>query len=176
MGDFLVTLERKRIKNMYLRIKRTGEVQISAPLKTSIKNIHDFIHIKRSWIEKHRQKCLLQLEKETAQDLITKEDFPFHYTKMQQCLAPLLSKWQSIMNVSVTKVDFKLMKSRWGSCHPIKKQITLNLRLIEKPLHCLEYVLVHELVHLFEASHNQRFYALMGHYLPEWKQIKEQLK
>lgn len=99
----------------------------------------------------------------------------WYYLQMEHCLPALFVKWQSIMNVQANQIKIKRMTSRWGSCHPIKKNITLNLRLIEKPLICLEYVIVHELVHLSEASHNHRFHALMSHYLPNWKEIKKQL-
>ncbi len=218
MSGYSVTLQRKPIKNMNLRIKRSGEVRISAPMKTSIDMIHTFLHQKRSWIETHRYR-LQQLEQDAAQHLNTGESIPFlgfpyalylhdtmthpyvqlsdnqiHFfvkpgasqahkallltkfyrTQMETLMPPLLDKWQSTMGVTVTQVSIKHMKSRWGSCNPTKKHITLNLRLIEKPLVFLEYVIVHELVHLFEASHNQRFYTLMSHYLPNWKQIKKQ--
>lgn len=219
MDGFSVTLQRKRVKNINLRIGRTGEVQISAPIKTPLTVIHNFLNCKHSWIEMHRHR-LLQMAPESHKKLISGEYIDFqgrkyqlqvHETQTSQHIAlrenqihffvkpcisqahkellltqwyraqiktvypPLIEKWQSIMGVSVNQISIKKMKSRWGSCHPIKKHITLNLRLIEKPVRCLEYVIVHELVHLFEASHNQRFYALMSHYLPDWQHIKKQL-
>jgi predicted metal-dependent hydrolase len=220
MSGFSVLLQRKRVKNINLRIKRSGEIQVSAPMKTPIDTIHGFIHHKRSWIEMHRSR-LQQVKQAADQHLIAGEFIPFqginygmhlHETstnqriqlnenqihffvkrgasqadkerlltkwyrhQMDDILPPLLDKWQSIMGVTVNQVSIRRMTSRWGSCHPTKKNITLNLRLIEKPLRCLEYVIVHELVHLFEVRHNQRFYALMTHYLSDWKQIKKQLR
>lgn len=219
MHGFSVTLQRKRVKNINLRVRSTGEVQLSAPIKTSMSIIYSFLHNKYSWIEMHRHR-LQQQEKPAPQNLITGEYVNFqgtryalqlhevevnqrielienqlhlflkpdasqtyihlflttwYRTQMQQCLPFLLNKWQSAMGVTINKVSIKSMKSRWGSCHPIKKHITLNLRLIEKPLICLEYVIVHELVHLFEAGHNKRFYTLMTHYLPDWRDIKKLL-
>jgi predicted metal-dependent hydrolase len=216
---FIVTLLRKRIKNINLRIKRTGEIQVSAPLRTPLGVIHHFLDSKYDWIDTH-QRRLQSLASQASQTLATGNYIIFqgqtflldiqevlsmprielngnrciffvkpnasqadkekllnqwHRTQMQQYLPTLLDKWQTRMSVTTNKINVRLMRSRWGSCHSIKKHITLNLRLIEKPLICLEYVLVHELVHLFEASHNQRFYALMDYYLPDWKQIKKQL-
>lgn len=87
----------------------------------------------------------------------------------------LLSKWQEVIGVSICGYNIKQMKSRWGSCHPIKRHITLNFELIKVPLECLEYVVVHELVHILEASHNHRFKAFMDQFLPDWRTIKKQL-
>lgn len=67
----------------------------------------------------------------------------------------------------------KKMKTKWGSCNIKERRIWLNLELAKKPIECLEYVLVHELVHLLERHHNQRFQAYMDQYLPQWRQCRE---
>ncbi|HAS23318.1 MAG TPA: M48 family peptidase, partial [Idiomarina loihiensis] len=67
----------------------------------------------------------------------------------------------------------RAMKTRWGSCNIRSKKIWLNLELVKKPVECLEYVLVHELTHLFERYHNARFYALMDEFLPDWRERKK---
>ena len=87
----------------------------------------------------------------------------------------LIAKWEKTMNLKISELQIRQMKTRWGSCHIGKKKITLNLELVKKPLHCLEYVVVHEMVHLFERSHNQRFKNYMTHYLPSWKAYKQEL-
>ena len=87
----------------------------------------------------------------------------------------LIAKWEKIMNLKISELQIRQMKTRWGSCHIGKKKITLNLELVKKPLHCLEYVVVHEMVHLLERSHNQRFKNYMTHYLPSWKVYKQEL-
>lgn len=97
------------------------------------------------------------------------------YSQMQQRLPSLSKKWESIIGVKPNAYTIKNLKSRWGSCHLVKKEISLNLKLIQKPETCLEYVLVHELVHLLEPSHNARFHALMSHYIAPWKSIKKLL-
>ncbi len=87
----------------------------------------------------------------------------------------LIAKWEKTMNLQIAELQIRQMKTRWGSCHIRKKKITLNLELAKKPLHCLEYVVVHEMVHLFEKKHNDRFKNYMTHYLPNWKVCKKQL-
>lgn len=90
-------------------------------------------------------------------------------------LRGLIKNWEAMMQVHVASYTLRRMKSRWGSCQPLKRHICMNLQLIHKPLVCMEYVLVHEMVHFFEIRHNQRFYAFMDQYLPQWRCIKKML-
>jgi len=96
--------------------------------------------------------------------------------QLSACIPDLITYWQSSMGVQVQAFGIKRMKTRWGSCNPRAGRIWLNLNLIHKPRDCLQYVLVHEMVHLLEPSHNQRFYALMSKFLPEWKICQSYLK
>lgn len=93
----------------------------------------------------------------------------WYQLQMHSLIPDLIKKWQPIMGVSVADWGVKSMKTRWGSCNTRARRIWLNLVLIEKPILCLEYVLVHEMVHLLEASHNARFYQLMDRFMPEWR-------
>ncbi|KTD75503.1 M48 family metallopeptidase [Legionella waltersii] len=89
--------------------------------------------------------------------------------EMSNLLPKLIQKWEPVLSVEVAQWGIRQMKTRWGSCNTRDKRIWLSLKLIHKPLVCLEYVLVHEMVHLLEASHNKRFYDLMSRFMPEWK-------
>ena len=86
-----------------------------------------------------------------------------------------IDRWQRIIGVRVNDWGVKKMKTRWGTCNTSAKRIWLNLELIKPPHHCLEYVIVHELVHLLERQHNQRFWSYVGQYLPEWQQSQTEL-
>jgi len=88
---------------------------------------------------------------------------------------PLLDKWQSLLGVVVSNWAIKKMKTKWGSCNPTARRIWLNLELAKKPVHCLEYILVHELVHLVERRHNDNFVALMNEFLPQWRSRRTEL-
>lgn len=90
--------------------------------------------------------------------------------EMSLILPDLIKHWSAIIKVNVAEWGIKKMKTRWGSCNTRAHRIWLNSNLIKKPLICLEYVLVHELVHLHEASHNKRFYALMTEFMPPWRE------
>ena len=87
----------------------------------------------------------------------------------------LLEKWQPKMGVKVLEFGIKEMKTRWGSCNTRAKRIWLNLALIRMTPCFLEYVLVHELVHLLERKHNQRFYAFMDEFIPDWPARKKEM-
>ncbi len=86
-----------------------------------------------------------------------------------------ISHWQDTIGVTANGWGVKKMKTRWGSCNIGAKRIWLNLELVKKPPECLEYVLVHELVHLLERKHNKRFKAYMDKYLPDWRERRERL-
>ncbi|ARB93353.1 M48 family metallopeptidase [Legionella longbeachae] len=92
--------------------------------------------------------------------------------QMQILLPDLIRYWESVVGVKVSQWGIKKMKTRWGSCNTKVARIWLNLNLIKKPQICMEYVLVHELVHLLEPSHNKRFYQLMSKFMPEWRQYE----
>jgi len=88
----------------------------------------------------------------------------------------LLSRWQSKIGKQIADWGIKRMKTKWGSCNIAQRRIWLNLELAKKPIECLEYVLVHELVHLLERHHNDRFKTYMDKYLPQWQRCRDILK
>ena len=96
--------------------------------------------------------------------------------EMELIIPELVLHWEALIHVKTTQWGIKKMKTRWGSCNTRAHRIWLNLKLIQKPMVCLEYVLVHELIHLLEASHNQRFYALMAQFMPNWREHQQLLE
>ena len=79
-------------------------------------------------------------------------------------------------NLPFPTLKIRRMKSRWGSCHPVKKVITLNSLLIQRPTGCIEYVAVHELAHLVQANHSAKFYAVVEAVMPDWKKYRKMLR
>ena len=88
--------------------------------------------------------------------------------QLRALIPPLLAKWQPILGVQARAWGIKKMKTKWGSCNPTAKRLWFNLELAKKPAMCLEYLVVHELVHLLERNHTARFTALMDGFLPNW--------
>jgi predicted metal-dependent hydrolase len=100
----------------------------------------------------------------------------WYHQQVQAALPALVANWSMRMGVQVNKIFVQQMKTRWGSCNYRAGHIRLNSALAQYPPHLLEYVVVHELVHLLEPSHNARFYTLMGQFWPQWKDDREVLK
>jgi len=88
----------------------------------------------------------------------------------------LLTHWEPLVGRQVSDWGIKKMKTKWGSCNISQRRIWLNLELAKKPIECLEYVMVHELVHLLERHHSDRFKAYMDKYLPQWQRCRDILK
>ena len=94
---------------------------------------------------------------------------------LHSAIPPLLAHWESRLGVKVTGYFLQRMKTKWGSCNTRYGHIRLNTELVKKPQNLLEYVIVHELVHLIEPSHNRRFVSLMDQFYPSWREAKVEL-
>ena len=95
--------------------------------------------------------------------------------ELRKELEILVPKWDNIIGVKVNEFRIRKMKTKWGTCNPNAKRIWINLELIKKPGEYLEYVIVHELVHLLERKHNKRFKKMLDKYLPKWKTYSRRL-
>lgn len=95
--------------------------------------------------------------------------------QLHEVAGDLLAHWAPLLHVQVREWHIKRMKTRWGTCNYSAHRIWLNLALAEQPLECVEYVVVHELCHLLEASHSERFWNLMTKFLPDWPQRRTRL-
>lgn len=87
----------------------------------------------------------------------------------------LLKRWEAVLGVTAKRVLVQRMRTKWGSCNPASGNIRVNTDLARKPPACLEYIVVHELVHLLEPTHNARFQSLMDRAMPLWREIRHQL-
>ena len=166
---YAIEVTRKRIKNMYLRVKDTdGTLSVSAPYGMSDTEIRKFVESKSDWIERTMQEMLVarQLKAFMEREL---------RLELKRQLQRLIDKWEPVMGVKSAGFTIKKMKTRWGSCNVKSHHLNFNLLLAKVPPECAEYVVVHELTHLLEPSHNARFWSLMEHYLPESKKLRKQL-
>jgi predicted metal-dependent hydrolase len=99
----------------------------------------------------------------------------WHREQLKALIPPLLAMWQPILVVQVPHWGIKNMKTKWGSCNTAARRVWFNLEVAKKPVQCLEYIVVHELVHLLVRHHNERFMALMETHLPLWRQYRQML-
>jgi predicted metal-dependent hydrolase len=95
--------------------------------------------------------------------------------QLKNQIPPLMDKWQKIIGVKVNDWGIKKMKTKWGTCTIEKRRIWLNLELAKKSEHCLEYIIVHEMVHLIERKHSDRFVGYMDKFMPRWHFYKDEL-
>jgi predicted metal-dependent hydrolase len=98
------------------------------------------------------------------------------YRAELRCIVPpIIKKWEKRVGVNCAEYGIKKMRTRWGTCNIKAGRIWLNLELAKKPVECIEYIIVHELVHLLERSHKEPFIALMDEHLPKWRFYREEL-
>jgi len=127
--------------------------------KVVLKNNTMKLHVPKGSDVSQRERVLLQ----------------WYRRELRTSAAPIVEKWSQRLNVDLKEYRIRRMKTKWGSCNPQAKRIWLNLELVKKPLHCLEYIIVHELIHLLERNHNERFQALMDEHMPQWRSYREEL-
>jgi len=114
----------------------------------------------------------LYIRKGSSSEKVIKE---WYRQALKNDIPALITKWQAIIGVVVADWGVKSMRTKWGTCNIQAKRIWLNLELAKKPRHCLEYVIVHEMVHLLERHHNKRFTAYMDKFMPQWRLYKNEL-
>jgi predicted metal-dependent hydrolase len=95
--------------------------------------------------------------------------------KLKEIVPEYINRWETLMKVKVEEFAIKKMKTKWGTCNRKAGRVWLNLELAKKPLHCIEYIIVHEMVHLLERKHNEIFISYMDKFLPKWRFYKEEL-
>ena len=118
---------------------------------------------------------LLRVRPDTDEDRRQALVARWYRDQVRGALPPLLAKWQAKIGVTVAQVFVQKMKTKWGSCNPETGNIRLNSELAKKPPECLEYILVHELTHLLEPTHNDRFKQLLTKFMSHWRDWRDEL-
>lgn len=213
-----IIIRRKRIRNIYIRVKPGGKVEVSAPLFMPEAAVRGFIESKKDWIsrsvekminrassgernftdgEKHwyfgkyaplvvrtgtsssslsfdEERNIIDFEVEEGKDRekVFKE---LMREKLRTVLEGLISYWAPRMGVNPGPFRISSARTRWGSCNTATAHLNFVIELAAKPIDLIESVVVHELTHLKEASHNQRFYRIMGTCLPDYKERRKRL-
>ena len=126
-------------------------------------------------VELRHNRMLLQVRPLTSD--ARKEEIleAWYRTGLKEAVPPLIAKWQRLMGVKVERFFVQRMKTKWGSCNTGPRSIRLNTELAKKPPECLEYIVVHEMAHLLEPTHNSRFVALMDQFMPKWQFCRDEL-
>ena len=123
---------------------------------------------------KHRH-MRLQVRPETSEEKRAAIVEAWYREQVKRAVPDLIAKWEPALGVSVAQFFVRRMKTRWGSCNPETRSIRLNTDLAKKPPDCLEYIVVHEMTHLIEPTHNARFIALMDQFMPNWRYYRQKV-
>jgi predicted metal-dependent hydrolase len=94
---------------------------------------------------------------------------------VQTAALRIVAKWEPVLRIKINGLFYRKMKTHWGSCNYGRKTIRLNTELGGKSPEYLEYVILHEMIHIIEPSHNRNFYRLLGQYYPEWKTLRKKM-
>jgi predicted metal-dependent hydrolase len=200
-----VQVIRKTVRNMYLRVKPpAGTVEVSTPVRMKDEEIAAFVRGRRAWIERRKEQIndarrrfsqaprYTQISGHVADDGFggggnhggIESDAVFEWTEANKRLATaninaqlpmLLAHWEPIVGRKPTHITLRLMTTRWGSCTPNTGRIRLNLQLGLMDQRFLEYVLVHEMTHLWVNGHGVEFQRRMDEYLPDWRERRHAL-
>ena len=167
-------VRRRGMRSIRLRVEGDGSLVVSAPPSATLAEMRDAVTRNESWIERQRERLSASPMAQAA--YASEEDKRAWRVLVEAAVPLLLETWEPIIGVRVKKLAFRNMKSRWGSCQPLTGRVCINTRLALYPPRCLEYVVVHELVHMLEPSHNARFHELMDGFLPDWRERRKLLR
>ena len=216
LGAVSYELERKRVKNINLRVRRDGSVYVSLPYNTAYSKADEFVGANVKFIFAAQEKVRRVQESSKQTDkvhylgdevevaakigektgwelrenrliLTVREDSPEERSKAldgwrraeSERLFPAVcrEKWELFRlmgyDIPYPKISYRKAKSRWGSCTAKKEKIMLNIMLIEKPMICIEQVVVHELAHFVVQDHSARFYGVMDRVMPLHREVKK---
>ncbi len=171
-------------------IKRQQQSFIKQPRQTKREMVSGESHYlfgKRYLLDVKYENTKYQIVKEHAKlELIVKENTTienrlkvlekYYRENLSIELEKLISKWKNIIGVKINSWKIQKMKTKWGSCNIEDKRLLFNLELAKVPIKCIEYIVVHELLHLLERHHNDNFKILMDRYISDWQSRKESLK
>lgn len=170
----------RRTRRLSMRIVRNGDVHVSAPIGMSRKEVENFVNEHREWIAEARKKTAERQNHRTAfynqLPLTTQAQKAEATRRIKALTGPMIERYAKVMGVSPSAVRYKPMISRWGMCNVKNHSICLSTYLLLLPDWCVEHVVVHELCHLLEPSHNARFHALMDKYFPRWKEARQETR
>ncbi len=110
----------------------------------------------------------MRVRADTGRDAREAILYRWYRARLRERVPELIAKWEPAIGVTVAEWRIRRMKTRWGTCNPNARRIWLNSELAKKPLSCLEYVVIHEMVHLIERAHNDRFRRVLDRLLPGW--------
>lgn len=124
---------------------------------------------------KNKSKLELYIRRGTTVENRKKVFDEFYRNHLKTILPEMIAVWEATTKEKVASWNIRAMHTKWASCNIEKRGLLFNLELAKKPRHCTDYVILHEIIHLKERHHNDRFRALLDHYMSNWRSIKREL-
>lgn len=166
----------RQTSRLSMRIVKNGDVHVSAPIGLPRKDVEAFIDKHQEWIARARKKSAEKLKRRAdfydQLSLSTQAQKADAAERAKSLVMPMVEQNSKILGVNPSIVTFKPMNSRWGVCKVKTASICFSTYLLLLPEWCVEHVVVHELCHLIEPSHNAHFHALMDKYYPKWREAR----
>ena len=168
----------RRTSRLSMRIVKNGDVHVSAPIGMPREKVITFIEEHKDWINEARKKTY-ERQKQRAEffnklPLTTRAQADEALKRLKALVEPMMEKHAKEMGVKPSIVYYKPTISRWGQCNVKDRSICISAYVLLLPKWCVEHVVVHELCHLLEPSHNARFHALMDKYFPRWREARKE--
>ena len=172
-GGVEYTLTRKRVKNLNLRLAPDGSVRASAPLRASGAAVDAFVAAHAGWVQKALAR---QQAAEAARAALPTPTAAECLPLFEAVSERVFPRFEKVLGGKKPVLKVRDMRTRWGSCHPAKRQITLAARLALQPPQAIEYVVVHEYCHFVHPDHQAGFWALVESLLPDYKACRALLR
>ena len=166
--DLKYPLIRSNRKSCAIKINANGDVTIHAPRNIPLSIIEIFVKQKNDWIIKNRQKILLAKSSSTSARKLSDEEIRYLIDDAKRLIPPRVEHFANEMGVTLGRITIRTQRTRWGSCSN-KKNLNFNCLLMLAPEDVLDYVIVHELCHLKEMNHSNRFWAEVKRVLPDYE-------
>lgn len=170
IGDAQVVVTWKNVRNVSLRVAPPDcQITMSVPLRYPEEKVLQLLESRRDWIDQAVSKVKRRVEATP-----TKHD-PAMLRAWAEEFKPMFEMWEQRMQLQASKVVFRMMTSRWGSCRSNTRALTFNLMLAYKPRECVEYVIIHELAHIVHPNHSKDFWNLVAQYCPDYRRLRRLL-
>lgn len=163
-------LQYKKVKNINLRIKPDGSINVSANKRVPQSTIDEFIISKADFIFRALDKYRNMPEEEQKQYFVENE-IKGYILNLCEEVYPYFER----LGVKYPQIKFRKMVSRWGSCHSQKGILTFNTNLMYAPPECVRYVVLHEFTHFLQPNHSSKFYDELAKVYPNWKECRKKL-
>ena len=172
IAGIIVEVQRKVIKNIHIHVKAPmGKVIVTAPKRTSDRTIIKIVEERKRWIKDQQAKMAMRMQNRMDDDI----DWEEQRIELREKITKLLPKWEEITKLYSSSWQIRKMKTRWGSCNIKTKKIWFNLHLAQTTNSCLEYIILHELLHIRVPNHGKEFKEQMDKYMPQWREVRKEL-